>query len=107
MIDWIKNAPEITDPGYQPKDDLRHKPGPKGKARDSLFWQVIMPDHELGFQCYLYLTGTGKAGFNLILWGKERKPYVLELVQGDVPDTMDFDDFRLGDLRVQIGRAHV
>ncbi|SMH54758.1 DUF7064 domain-containing protein [Mesorhizobium australicum] len=101
MIDWIKNAPEITDPGYQPKDDLRHRAADGGRARDSLFWQVIMPDHELGFQCYLYLTGTGKAGFNLILWGTERKPYVLELVQGDVPDTMDFDDFRLGDLRVR------
>lgn len=101
MVEWIENAPEITDPGYQPNDDLRHRARDGGKARDSLFWQIIMPEHDVGFQCYLYLTGEGKAGFNLILWGKERKPYVLELVQGDVPDTMDFDDFRLAGLHVR------
>ncbi|MBL8589898.1 MAG: hypothetical protein JNK46_15305 [Methylobacteriaceae bacterium] len=101
MIGWIANAPEIVDPGYLPNDDLRHRAGDGGKSRDSLFWQLIMPEHELGFQCYLYLTGAGKAGFNLILWGRDRRPHVLELVQGDVPDTMDFDDFRLGDLHVR------
>lgn len=102
MIGWIANAPEIVAPGYLPGDDLRHRPRVEGgKARDSLFWQMIMPERELGFQCYLYLTGQGKAGFNLILWGRERKPHVLELVQGDVPDGMDFDDFRLGGLRVR------
>lgn len=100
MIDWIENAPEIMDPGYRPDDDLRHRPGPDGKTRDSLFWQVIMPEHELGFQCYLYLSGSGKAGFNLILWGKDRKPYVLDLIEGNVQSGMDFDDFQLGGLRV-------
>lgn len=99
-VSWIRSAPEITDPGYKPDDDLRHRPEPDGKTRDSLFWQVMMPELKLGFQCYLYLTGAGKAGFNLILWGRDRKPYVLDLVQGDVPDTMDFDDFRLENLRV-------
>ncbi|WP_165816116.1 DUF7064 domain-containing protein [Kumtagia ephedrae] len=101
MIGWIDNAPEIRDPGYRPDDDLRHRPGADGKARDSLFWQVIMPDHELGFQCYLYLTGSGRAGFNLILWGRDRKPHVLDRVEGIVPDAMDFDDFSLEGLRVR------
>ncbi|MGV0819038.1 DUF7064 domain-containing protein [Martelella sp. AMO21009] len=101
MIDWISTAPEVADPGYLPGDDLRHRPEAGGKARDSLFWQLMMPDHELGFQCYLYLTGEGKAGFNLILWGGERKPYVIELVQGEVPESMDFDDFRLEGLEVR------
>jgi len=100
-VSWIRNAPEMTDPGYLPGDDLRHRAKEGDKARDSLFWQMILPDHALGFQCYLYLTGAGKAGFNLILWGEDRKPYVLDQVQGDVPDTMDFDDFRLGNLCVR------
>ena len=100
MIDWIENAPEIIDPGYLPDDDLRHWPEPGGKSRDSLFWQLMMPDHQLGFQCYLYLTGEGVAGFNLILWGTEKKPHLLELVRGSVPDEMDFDDFELEGLRV-------
>jgi len=101
MIEWVKNAPEITNPGYLPTDDLRHRPVAGGKTRDSYFWQMVMPEHELGFQCYLYLTGDGKAGFNLILWGKEKKPLVLELVQGDVPDAMDLDDFSLDGLKVR------
>ena len=101
MIAWIPDAPEITDPGYLPNDDLRHRPVPGGKMRDSLFWQMIMPDQNLGFQCYLYLTDAGKAGFNLIVWGEERKPLVMELLEGEVPDTMDFDDFRLGGLHVR------
>lgn len=101
MIPWIETAPEIADPGYAPDDDLRHRPEPGGKMRDSLFWQLMMPDHGLGFQCYLYLTGDGRAGFNLILWGKDKKPYVLELVQGEVPEEMDFDDFALEGLRVR------
>lgn len=101
MIEWIRNAPEITDPGYLAGDDLRHRAADGGKQRDSLFWQVMMPDHKLGFQCYLYLTGTGKAGFNLILWGVDRKPHVLELVPGSVDPDMDFDDFRLAGLHVR------
>lgn len=101
MVGPIMNAPEILDPGYLPNDDLRHRPEPEGKSRDSLFWQMILPEHELGFQCYLYLTGAGKAGFNLILWGKDKRPLVLELVQGEAPETMDFDDFRLGGLQVR------
>ena len=101
MIDWIRNAPEIADPGYLATDDLRHRPEPDGKSRDSLFWQMILPEHELGFQCYLYLTGAGKAGFNLILWGTDKRPHVLELVQGEVPETMDFDNFHLGNLHVR------
>lgn len=101
MIDWIRTAPEVADPGYGPQDDLRHRPAPGGKARDSLFWQLMMPERDLGFQCYLYLTGDGKAGFNLILWGKERRPHVIELVQGEVPPEMDFDDFRLEGLEVR------
>ena len=101
MIDWIRNAPEITDPGYLPTDDLRHRAADGGRSRDSLFWQLMMQDLKLGFQCYLYLTGTGKAGFNLILWGVDRKPHVLELVPGTVPADMDFDDFRLEGLHVR------
>lgn len=102
MTTWIENAPEISDPGYLPQDDLRHRPDhPGGKARDSLFWQLIMPDERTGFQCYLYLTGEGKAGFNLIVWGEDKRPQVLELITGEVPETMDFDDFRLGGLSVQ------
>lgn len=102
MIPWIENAPEIGDPAYLPNDDLRHRAAePEGKTRDSLFWQMVMPEMKTAFQCYLYVNGNGKAGFNLIVWGEARKPEVLELVNGEVPASMDFDDFRLGGLQVR------
>lgn len=52
----------MTDPGYGPEDDLRHWPAPGGKMRDSLFYQLMMPDEQLGLQIYLYLTDRGKTG---------------------------------------------
>jgi hypothetical protein len=97
----IVTAPEAADPNYQAQDDLRHRAAGGGRMRDSLFWEVIMPEQQLGFQSYLYLTGTGKAGFNVALWGPEDKPYVLDLVQGSVPDEMDFDDFSFSGMRLR------
>jgi hypothetical protein len=94
----IKTAHETPDAGYQPQDDLRHRAPPGGKMRDSLFWEMIMPDEEIGFQAYLYLTGNGKAGFNVVVWGPDPDKEVLDLVQGEIPDGMDFDDFSFGGL---------
>jgi len=34
----------VLDPGFGPDDDLRHRPEPGGRMRDSLFWEMIMPD---------------------------------------------------------------
>jgi len=94
----VRTAPETPDAGYEPHDDLRHRPAPGGKMRDSLFWEMIMPDERLGFQAYLYLTGAGKAGFNVAVWGPDPSKEVLDLVQRDIPDGMDFDDFKFGGL---------
>ena len=94
----ITTAPETPDAGYEAHDDLRHRPEPGGRMRDSLFWEMIMPDEQLGFQAYLYLTGSGRAGFNVAVWGPDGEPLVLDLVQDTVPDDMDFDDFSFAGL---------
>lgn len=96
--DWINTAPEAPDPGYHALDDLRHRPSPGGRMRDSLFWEMIMPEEQLGFQAYLYLTGSGKAGFNVAVWGPQKAPLVLELGHGEVSGDMDLDDFSLDGL---------
>lgn len=96
----IKTAPETPNAGYDPKDDLRHRPALGNKMRDSLFWEMIMPDEEIGFQAYLYLTGAGKAGFNVAVWGAAETPLVLDLDQGTVPDDMDLNDFSFVGLRL-------
>jgi hypothetical protein len=33
--------------------------------RDSLFWELIMPEERLGMQIYLYLTDRGRTGYNV------------------------------------------
>lgn len=76
---------------FSPRDHLRHPADDSGRMRDSLFWQTILPEQKLGFQAYLYLTSAGKAGFNVVLWGEEKRPLLLELVNGEIPAGMDLD----------------
>jgi hypothetical protein len=82
----------------RPTDDLLHRPIAGERTRDSLFWQLTMPEHELGVQVYLYLTGSGKAGYNVCLWGPDTKPLALHLHNGQVPTDADLDDFSFGGL---------
>jgi hypothetical protein len=96
----IRTVSGIPDAGYRPEDDLRHRPSAGGKTRDSLFWEVMLPEQEIGFQAYLYLTSEGNAGFNVIVWGREKEPLVLELVDGKVEDDMDFDAFEFQSLKL-------
>jgi hypothetical protein len=85
---------------FTPSDHLRHRAAAGEKMRDSLFWESIMPDEELGFQAYLFVSGTGKAGFNVAVWSDDGRPPVLDLVHGSVADVVDFDAFNLEGLHV-------
>jgi hypothetical protein len=93
-------APEELRDGLGPADDLRHRPVAGERTRDSLFWELIMPEEELGMQVYLYLTGSGKVGYNVCVWGPDAQPLALHLHQGRVPDQADLDDFSFDGLTV-------
>jgi hypothetical protein len=99
-IPSIRTISQATDAGYETGDDLRHRLADGGKTRDSLFWEMILPEEQIGFQAYLYLTSEGTAGFNVIVWGPEEKPLVLDLVQGEVADDMNFDYFKLQGIKL-------
>ena len=86
-------ASEELRTGLGPADDLRHRSVAGERTRDSLFWELIMPEEQLGLQVYLYLTGSGKAGYNVCVWGSDARPLALHLHQGRVPDHSDLDDF--------------
>ena len=88
----MTTAGELRD-GLGPTDDLRHRPVAGERTRDSLFWELIMPEEELGVQVYLYLTCSGKAGYNVCVWGPEMRPLAMHLNQGRVPDDVDLDEF--------------
>jgi hypothetical protein len=83
-----------------PTDDLRHRPAPGNRMRDSLFWEVVIPDEDFGMQIYLYLTGSGRAGYNVVVWGSDPEAHRVVLGSGTVPDSADLDHFELDGLTV-------
>src|ERR1700744_4009895 len=89
-----------------PRDDLRHWPAPGGKMRDSLFWEMIMPEEQLGLQIYLYLTDRGRTGYNVSVWGPAPDPVALRLEGGTVPAGADLDHFEFRGLRVEQPELH-
>src|ERR1700685_1703043 len=93
----MTTAGELRD-GLGPTDDLRHRPMAGERTRDSLFWELIMPEEELGAQGYLYLTGSGKAGYNVCLLGLDAPPFALPPRQGRVPAHADLVDFSFAGL---------
>ncbi|WP_273735359.1 DUF7064 domain-containing protein [Mycolicibacterium septicum] len=82
-------------------DDLRHRPAPGKRMRDSLFWEVIVPEEDLGLQIYLYLTGSGRAGYNVVLWGSDTASNRIVLGSGRVPDSVDLDHLDFDGLTVR------
>lgn len=92
-------------------DDLRHRAPPGERMRDSLFWQVSMPDEKLCMQAYFFCTGSGKAGYNMCLWGEGLDSPIMHFHGGEVADDNDFSDFTFGALSIQqqpaAGRSRV
>jgi hypothetical protein len=43
-------------------DDLRHRVAPRVKTRDSLFWNLVLPDEQIAAQVYMWVDGLGVAG---------------------------------------------
>lgn len=80
--------------GFGPADDCRHWPAADGgRMRDSLFWELIMPEEKLGLQIYLYVTDRGRTGYNVSVWGPDPEPVALKLEHGTVGADADFDAF--------------
>jgi len=70
--------------------------------RDSLFWELVMPDEQLGMQIYLYLTDRGRTGYNVVVWGEQRaEPIALKLASGVVDESADLDAFSFGGLTLK------
>jgi hypothetical protein len=86
---------------FSPRDDFRHRPAPGKRMRDSLFWEVILPEEELGMQVYLYITDRGRTGYNVVIWGPQPEPLALHLNSGTVPDDVDLDSFEFEGLSLK------
>lgn len=84
-----------------PSDDLRHRPaGPGARARDSLFWQLVLPERRLAMQCYLFLSGTGSCGWHVAVWGEGGDRVAFETGFSRLGDDVDLDDVDVDGLHV-------
>jgi hypothetical protein len=63
-----------------PADELRHRVPEGAKGRDSYFWNVIMPEEELGLQVYVWIDGRGVAGRQVAVWGPGAEPLAFEAI---------------------------
>jgi hypothetical protein len=85
---------------FTDRDDLRHRAPEGGRMRDSLCWNLIVPEEELGMQAYTFVNHRGRAGYNVCVWGGPSEPVVLQHL-GQVGPEDDFDDWSLAGLSVR------
>lgn len=86
---------------FDPRDDLRHRPAPGKRMRDSLFWEVVAPEEQIGMQVYLYLNDRGRAGYNVVVWGPEAEPLALHLGSGRISDSADLEHLEFDGLSLR------
>jgi hypothetical protein len=80
-------------------DDLRHDLGSDERARESMVWNVLLPDEELYAIGYITIKSTEEATRLLVVFGGEGEP-LLDIAP-DVPfEGRDLDEFTLGGMRI-------
>ncbi len=82
-------------------DDLRHRPAEGVKGRDSLYFNLMLPELELGVFVYTWVDQAGIAGRVFAVWDRGTKPLVFEVEHGVPMGDADFDDWNVAGLRVR------
>ena len=82
----------------RPTDDLRHRPADGSKGRDSLYFNLMLPELELGVFIYTWVDQKGTAGRLVTAWGPDEKPVAFEIAHGIYMGDTDFDDWNIAGL---------
>jgi hypothetical protein len=77
----------------EPKDDLRHQLRPGPHARESLFYNVLLPDEGLMVFVYTWVDSANRAGHLLAVVGDNNERLVFSAVDGVDVGGRDFDDW--------------
>jgi hypothetical protein len=85
---------------FEDHDDLRHRVPAGQRMRDSLFWNLIVPEQELAMQVYLFVNHRGRTGYNVCVWGAAGAA-VVEQHMGEVGLEADLDDWDHAGLRLR------
>lgn len=88
---------------FQPADDLLHDISGTPHARESLFWVLPLPDHELAVMAYAWRDGESDTYGRLIAVGGPdvHAPLVLDVADGLELAGDDLDDCVIGGLRIR------
>lgn len=91
-----------ANPGVlQPADDYRHRPTEGRKGRDSLYFNLLLPDAGLAVFVYTWVDQAGTAGRLVTAWGPQPRPLAFEIVHGVAMGDADFGDWQLAGLRLR------
>jgi hypothetical protein len=83
-------------------DDLRHRVGEGVKTRDSLFWNLVLPDEQLAVQVYVWIDGRGVAGRQVAVYGPDGARNIIHNdYEIDLGQESDLDDWECAGLTVQ------
>ena len=97
MVDPQRPAPPA---GLVPTDDLRHRPSDGSKGRDSLYFNLMLPELQLGVFAYTWADERGTAGRLVTVWGPGDEPLVFDVAHGIDMGDADFDDWDVDGLRL-------
>ena len=85
----------------EPKDDLRHPLVASPHARESLFYNVLLPEHELMVFVYSWVNSASEAGHLITVVGQDNTRHAVSALDGVPIGGADFDDWRVGGLRLR------
>lgn len=85
----------------EPADDLRHPSAGGRPTRDSLFYNLILPEEELALQVYTWVDGAGVAGHHVAVYGPGREPLAFDVEGRIAVGDADFDAWRVAGLELR------
>jgi hypothetical protein len=87
----------------QAQDDRRHALPDHPHARESLYWNVLLPEERLGFMGYCFLKPSGEASSLAAVMDDSMQMRAFELIPDVAFEGTDLDRFRVGPLSVEHG----
>lgn len=83
-------------------DDLRHRVAEGVKTRDSLFWNLILPEEQIGVQLYVWTDGRGVAGRQVSIYVPDRDQNLIRnAFNVDLGPDSDLDDWECAGFRLR------
>jgi hypothetical protein len=78
-----------------PKDDLRHHLRPGPHSRESLFYDLVLPDEGLLVFTYTWVDAEERAGHLFAVVGEDNEKLAFSAAEGVPTGGRDFDDWRV------------